>query len=128
MRVVDTWHEDVHPDLRWFDALDATETLDQKSISPGEALHGAHLLWPNVTRQMSPDAYETFASLLACDAPLVTNDGRAAVLHALLSLRFGYWYLYEPILHALQAAATDEGASFAPFLSAARAVPALKSG
>lgn len=126
LRAVDDWHRDVRPQDGWVDAVRATADVRTKVASGREALQIAHDIWPNETRDMSPQARAEFAAWLDDKPPGGDAEGRILVLHALLGLRLGYWYLSEPTFKALRQALPgeeDTPSGFDNFLVAATALP-----
>lgn len=129
LRAVDGWHHAVRPEDRvWAEAVANVAGMIMNNLTGMDALYAADSVWQVGTRQMPQHAWTSYATALEADRAQLALDGRLLVLHALLGLRFGYRYLYEPTLPALAAALRNEGTQaqrFDALMQAALAVPPM---
>ena len=129
LRAVDAWHAEIRPEGRaWADAAAQTARIDALGLTGSGALEMAGALWPAGVRQMPAKAWGFYAAALDTDRQRWALDGRAFVLHALLGLRLGYRYPFEPTLSGFATAWQAEGAAgqrFDGLLQAALTMPPL---
>lgn len=129
LRAVDDWHAQVRPEGRaWVDAAAQTAPINASGLSGSDALYMADEIWPVGVRQMPAQAWGPYGAALDADRQRWALDGGALVLHALLGLRLGYRYLFEPTLSDFAAAWQTDGSKaqrFDALLQAALAMPPL---